>query len=46
MLDEGKPNLLVAFHDALEDSKGTLNMVSRAKKVGIKVIVIKSENRK
>lgn len=39
MLDEGKPNLVVAFHDALEDSKGTLNMVSRAKKVGIKVIV-------
>jgi len=46
MLDEGHPNLVVAFHDALENSKGTLDMVSRARKAEINVIVIKSENRK
>lgn len=44
MLDEGKPNLVVAFHNALEDSKGTLDMVTRAKKIGIDVIIIKSDN--
>jgi len=42
MLDEGQPNLVVAFHDALEDSKGTLDMVSRSRKAEIKVIVITS----
>jgi hypothetical protein len=42
MLDEGQPNLVVAFHNALEDSKGTLDMVSRARKAEINVIVIKS----
>jgi hypothetical protein len=41
MLDEGHPNL-----DALENSKGTLDMVSRARKAEINVIVIKSKNRK
>jgi len=46
MLDEGQPNVVVAFHDALENSKGTLDMVSRARKSEINVIVIKSENRK
>jgi len=46
MLDEGHPNLVVAFHDALENSKGTLDMVSRARKAEINVIVIKSKNRK
>lgn len=44
MLDEGKPNLVVVFHNALEDSKGTLDMVTRAKKIGIDVIIIKSDN--
>jgi len=42
MLDEGQPNLVVAFHNALEKSKGTLDMVSRAKNAGINVIIIKS----
>ena len=44
MLDEGKPNLVVAFHNALESSKGTLDMVSRARNAGITTIVIKSDN--
>jgi hypothetical protein len=43
MLDEGHPNLVVAFHYALDKSKGTLDMVSRARKAEINVIVIRSE---
>lgn len=43
MLDEGKPNLVVAFHNALESSKGTMDMVSRARNAGITTIVIKSD---
>lgn len=42
MLDEGHPNLVVAFHDALESSKGTLDMVTRARKANITTINIKS----
>lgn len=36
MLDEGKPNLVVAF----PGGKGTADMVKRAKKAGIKVVEI------
>jgi len=35
MLDEGKPDLVVYFHDNLEKSKGTADMVRRAKKRGL-----------
>ncbi len=35
MLDEGKPDLVVAF----EGRKGTANMVSQAKKAGVKVLI-------
>lgn len=38
MLDEGKPNIVIAFHDNLTVSKGTLDMVTRAKKAGVRVI--------
>lgn len=37
MLDEGKPDLVLAFHDNLEHSKGTKDMVARAEKAGVKV---------
>lgn len=43
MLDEGKPDLVVAFHGKpREDGRrtGTQDMVSRAKKAGVKVIEI------
>lgn len=40
MLDEGKPDLVVAFHNNIEASKGTKNMVEQAKKRGIPVKVI------
>ncbi len=37
MLDEGKPDLVVFFHDDLENSKGTKDMVRRALKHNIVV---------
>jgi hypothetical protein len=40
MLDEGKPDLVVAFHDDLENSKGTKDMVTRATKVGVEVRIV------
>jgi hypothetical protein len=43
MLDVGKPNLVVAFHDHLATSKGTADMVRRAVKAGVPVRVISSE---
>lgn len=41
MLDEGKPELVLAFHDDLVHSKGTKDMISRAEKAKIKVIKVK-----
>lgn len=40
MLDEGKPDVVLAFHDNLAESKGTGDMVRRAKKAGLPVYVI------
>lgn len=39
MLEKGKPNLVVAFHDNLEESKGTRNMVTQAlaKRIPVKI---------
>ena len=37
MLDEGKPDIVVAF--PLDTSKGTWDMINRAKKAGVKVLV-------
>lgn len=39
MLDEGRPDIVVAFHKDIGSSKGTLDMVVRANKAGIPVIV-------
>lgn len=39
MLDEGKPDLVLAFHDNLMSSKGTLDMVKRARKASVIVDV-------
>lgn len=33
MLDEGKPDFVVAFHNDITNSKGTLDMITRAKKI-------------
>jgi predicted RecB family endonuclease len=42
MLVEGKPDLVLAFHDSLADSKGTKNMVTAAQKAGVPWKVINS----
>jgi hypothetical protein len=41
MLDEYKPDLVVAFHNHIEDSKGTADMISQAKIAGVEFKVIK-----
>ena len=40
MLDLGKPDFVLAFHDDIESSKGTKDMVSRVKKAGIPFEVV------
>jgi YspA, cpYpsA-related SLOG family len=40
MLIEGKPELVVAFHDVLSNSKGTKNMVETARRARVETIVI------
>lgn len=40
MLTEGKPDLVLAFHDDLAASKGTAHMVRIARKAGVRVEVI------
>lgn len=42
MLKEGKPDLVLAFHDDITNSKGTKNMIAQATKAGIPVEVITS----
>jgi len=37
MLDEGKPTVVIAFHDDAENSKGTKNMIEQSLKAGIPV---------
>jgi hypothetical protein len=44
MLDDGRPDLVLAFHDNIENSKGTKDMVSRARKAGVPVEIIKHDN--
>lgn len=40
MIDEGKPELVLAFHDNIDESLGTKDMIERAKKAGIRTILI------
>jgi len=40
MLDEGKPDLVLAFHHDLSASKGTADMVRRATAAGVEVRVV------
>jgi len=35
MLDQGRPDIVLAFHTNINQSKGTKDMVERAKKAGI-----------
>ena len=45
MLDKGKPDLVLAFHDNIEESRGTKDMVMQAAKRGIETIVINHKRR-
>ena len=36
MIDEGKPDLVVAFHGNISESKGTKDMINKAKKYKIR----------
>jgi hypothetical protein len=40
MLKIGKPELVVAFHNSIETSKGTKNMINQAVKAKIKIILV------
>jgi len=39
MLDEGKPDIVVAFHSNIAESRGTKDMVRQAEKHGVEVII-------
>jgi hypothetical protein len=43
MLLEGKPTVIWAFHNDLAQSKGTLNMVTQARRAGIRVKLFTEE---
>ena len=40
MLQQGKPDMVLAFHNNLSQSKGTADMVKRARKAGVPTEVI------
>jgi len=44
MLDKEDVNVVLAFHDDIASSKGTADMISRAKKKGIKVYLFSHEH--
>lgn len=41
MLDEGQPDMVVAFHNNINNSKGTRDMITRAKKAGINCVLFR-----
>ncbi|HEX9994421.1 MAG TPA: DUF2493 domain-containing protein [Acidimicrobiales bacterium] len=43
MLTEGEPDVVLAFHDDLEASKGTAHMVRIARAAGVPVVVLRHE---
>lgn len=44
MLKDGKPDLVVAFHNDLSESKGTKDMVTIARQAGVPVWVVSGDN--
>ena len=40
MLHEGKPDLVLAFHDDIEHSKGTKDMLQKAKAAGVPAVLV------
>jgi len=44
MINKYHPNLVIAFHDNIEKSKGTMDMIKKANKAGILVKLITSKS--
>lgn len=40
MLDEAKPDLVLAFTNDISESRGTRDMVTRSRKAGVKTLII------
>ena len=40
MLEDGKPDLIIAFHNNIENSKGTKDMINISKKAGLPVLLV------
>lgn len=40
MLDEGKPDIVIAFHSDIASSKGTKNMISQSRAKGVETRLI------
>lgn len=40
MIDEGKPDMILAFHDNIQESRGTKNMINKGVNARKKVILI------
>ena len=44
MLDDGKPTIVIAFHNDIDNSKGTADMIARAKKLGIPTEILTEDS--
>lgn len=44
MIDEWAPTLVLAFHDDIENSRGTKDLVRRAEKAGVPVRIITTDD--
>lgn len=40
MLDDGRPNLVLAFHDHIDQSRGTRDMLDRAHAAGVRCTLV------
>jgi len=43
MLIEGQPDLVISFHQNIEESKGTKNMVEQSRKASVPVVILRSQ---
>lgn len=44
MLEEGKPDLILAFFTGIENSKGTKNMINQGLAAGVEVLLVSVSN--
>lgn len=43
MLNEGRPTLTIAFHNCINESRGTLNMIEQSLKAGVPVWLVNEQ---